>query len=87
MMGTSGAEDEHQETNILLWEKRAKFESVTNFRAWACAIARLGVKVHRTRYTGLEGRCWMMILRISWRNQFKAIRKTLRNTSRHWNHV
>ncbi|MBT7959707.1 MAG: sigma-70 family RNA polymerase sigma factor [Akkermansiaceae bacterium] len=47
MSGLSGAEDVLQETNIVLWEKRAKFEPGTNFRAWACAIARLEVKAHR----------------------------------------
>ncbi|MFK7909973.1 MAG: sigma-70 family RNA polymerase sigma factor [Akkermansiaceae bacterium] len=49
MPGASGAEDVLQETNIVLWEKRAKFERGTNFRAWACAIARLEVKVHRRK--------------------------------------
>ena len=47
MPGASGAEDVLQETNLVLWEKRAKFEQGTNFRAWACAIARLEVKAHR----------------------------------------
>lgn len=49
MPGASGAEDVLQETNIVLWEKRVKFEQGTNFRAWACAIARLEVKAHRRR--------------------------------------
>lgn len=47
MPGARGVEDVLQETNIVLWEKRAKFEPGTNFRAWACAIARLEVKAHR----------------------------------------
>ena len=47
MPGASGAEDVLQETNLVLWKKRAKFEQGTNFRAWVCAIARLEVKAHR----------------------------------------
>lgn len=49
MPGAIGVEDVLQETNIVLWEKRAKFEQGTNFRAWACAIARLEVKAHRRK--------------------------------------
>lgn len=49
MPGVSGAADVLQETNIVLWEKRAKFEAGTNFRAWACAIARFEVKTHRRK--------------------------------------
>ena len=49
MPGASGAQDVLQETNLVLWEKRAKFEQGTNFRAWACAIARLEVKAHRRK--------------------------------------
>jgi RNA polymerase sigma-70 factor, ECF subfamily len=32
-------EDVLQETNMVLWEKRAEFRSGTNFYAWACQIA------------------------------------------------
>jgi len=49
MPGMSGAADVLQETNLVLWEKRGKFEPGTNFRAWACAIARFEVKAHRRR--------------------------------------
>jgi RNA polymerase sigma-70 factor, ECF subfamily len=33
------AEDVLQETNLVLWEKRAEYRSDTNFYAWACQIA------------------------------------------------
>lgn len=49
MPGVSGVSDVLQETNIVLWEKRDKFEIGTNFRAWAFAIARLEVKNHRRK--------------------------------------
>ncbi len=47
MPGKTGVSDVLQETNIVLWEKRDKFKPGTNFRAWACAIARFEVKRHR----------------------------------------
>lgn len=49
MPGMSGVGDVLQETNIILWEKRIKFEAGTNFKAWACAIARFEVKAHRRK--------------------------------------
>lgn len=49
MPGMDGASDVLQEVNVILWEKRATFRPGTNFRAWACAIARLEVKVHRRK--------------------------------------
>lgn len=49
MPGMEGASDVLQETNLVLWEKRGSFQPGTNFRAWACAIARLEVKAHRRR--------------------------------------
>lgn len=49
MPGMEGVSDVLQEVNVILWEKRATFRSGTNFRAWACAIARLEVKVHRRK--------------------------------------
>ena len=49
MPGTSGTQDVLQETNLTLWEKRHKFEMGTNFRAWAFAIVRLKVKMHRRK--------------------------------------
>jgi RNA polymerase sigma-70 factor, ECF subfamily len=33
------AEDVLQETNLLLWQKRAEYRPGTNFYAWACQIA------------------------------------------------
>jgi RNA polymerase sigma-70 factor, ECF subfamily len=33
------AEDVLQETNLVLWKKRAEYQSGTNFYAWACQIA------------------------------------------------
>ncbi len=49
MPGASGVSDVVQETNLVLWEKRHKFEMGTNFRAWAFAIARFEVKTHRRK--------------------------------------
>jgi RNA polymerase sigma-70 factor, ECF subfamily len=49
MPGMDGVSDVLQEVNVILWEKRATFRAGTNFRAWACAIARLEVKVHRRK--------------------------------------
>ena len=49
MPGMDGVDDVLQETNLILWEKRASFRSGTNFRAWACAIARLEVKAQRRK--------------------------------------
>lgn len=49
MPGMDGVDDVLQETNLVLWEKRAAFQAGTNFRAWACAVARLEVKTHRRK--------------------------------------
>ena len=49
MPGMEGVDDVLQETNVVLWEKRATFHPGTNFRAWACAIARFEVKAHRRK--------------------------------------
>jgi RNA polymerase sigma-70 factor (ECF subfamily) len=49
MPGLDGADDVLQEVNVVLWEKRETFEPGTNFRAWACAIARFMVKSHRRK--------------------------------------
>lgn len=49
MPGMDGVSDVLQETNLVLWEKREKFEPGTNFGAWAFTIARLEVKTHRRR--------------------------------------
>jgi RNA polymerase sigma-70 factor (ECF subfamily) len=49
MPGLDGADDVLQETNLILWEKRGTYQPGTNFRAWACAIARLEVKAHRRK--------------------------------------
>ena len=49
MPGMDGVEDVLQETNVVLWEKRATFQPGTNFRAWACAVARFEVKTHRRK--------------------------------------
>ena len=47
MPGMDGVDDVLQETNILLWEKRASCEMGTNFRAWASSIARFKVMEQR----------------------------------------
>jgi RNA polymerase sigma-70 factor (ECF subfamily) len=49
MPGMDGVDDVLQETNLVLFEKFAAFQPGTNFRAWACAIARLEVKTHRRK--------------------------------------
>ena len=49
MPGMDGVSDVLQEVNVILWEKQATFRTGSNFRAWACSIARLEVKVHRRR--------------------------------------
>ena len=49
MPGMDGVSDVLQETNLTLWEKRHKYEAGTNFRAWAFAIVRLKVKMHRRK--------------------------------------
>jgi RNA polymerase sigma-70 factor (ECF subfamily) len=49
MPGVDGVDDVLQETNLVLWEKRGTFEPGSNFRAWACAIARYRVMGHRRK--------------------------------------
>ena len=49
MPGMDGVSDALQETNLVMWEKRGKYQPGTNFRAWACAIARYEVKTHRRK--------------------------------------
>ena len=49
MPGIDGVDDVLQQTNLVLWEKRECFRPGSNFRAWACTIARLEVKSHRRR--------------------------------------
>lgn len=53
MPGQSGVDDVLQETNLVLWEKRETFEPGTNFRAWACSIARYKVMNHRKKWARL----------------------------------
>ncbi len=35
-----------QETNLVIWRKRAEFESIANFASWALTIARFQVLAH-----------------------------------------
>jgi RNA polymerase sigma-70 factor (ECF subfamily) len=49
MPGMDGVDDVLQETNLVLYDKFEKFQPGTNFRAWACAVARLEVKTHRRK--------------------------------------
>lgn len=49
MPGLDGVSDVLQETNLVLWKKRKTFKPGTNFRAWACAIARFEVIAHRRK--------------------------------------
>jgi RNA polymerase sigma-70 factor (ECF subfamily) len=53
MPGTDGVDDVLQETNLVLWEKRKTFKAGTNFRAWACQIARFKVMGHRRKLANL----------------------------------
>ena len=53
MPGVDGVDDVLQETNLVLWEKRRTFEPGSNFRAWACAIARFRVMGHRRKLARL----------------------------------
>ncbi|MDG1072265.1 MAG: sigma-70 family RNA polymerase sigma factor [Akkermansiaceae bacterium] len=53
MPGMDGVDDVLQETNLVLWEKRKTFEPGSNFRAWACAIARFKVMNHRRKLAHL----------------------------------
>jgi RNA polymerase sigma-70 factor (ECF subfamily) len=53
MPGTDGVDDVLQETNLVLWEKRKTFKPGTNFRAWACQIARFKVMGHRRKLANL----------------------------------
>lgn len=43
------AEEILQETNVTLWRKLAEYETVANFPAWACGIARIEVLRLRSR--------------------------------------
>lgn len=49
MPGVDGVDDVLQQTNLILWEKRETFRPGSNFRAWACTIARFEVKTHRRK--------------------------------------
>lgn len=53
MPGMDGVDDVLQETNMVLWEKRSSFQPGTNFRAWACTIARYKVMGHRKKLANL----------------------------------
>lgn len=44
--GAPGVDDVIQETNTVMWKRRAEFEYGTNFRAWALTIARFQVMAH-----------------------------------------
>ncbi|QDT26438.1 sigma-70 family RNA polymerase sigma factor [Gimesia panareensis] len=45
----SDTDDILQETNVVLWRKRATYEPGTNYFAWAFTIARLQVMSHRSK--------------------------------------
>ena len=49
MPGDSLAEDVAQQANMALWKKKDNFELGTNFKAWAFAVARYEVLIHRKR--------------------------------------
>lgn len=56
MPGVDGVDDVLQETNLVLWEKRKTFREGTNFKAWACQIARYKVMSHRRKLIHLGHR-------------------------------
>ena len=47
--GDSASSDVAQQANATIWRKRADFESGTNFKAWAFAIARFEVLNYRKK--------------------------------------
>ena len=47
MPGSPGVGDVLQQVNLLLWEKMAKFEPGSDFRAWAVTVARYKIMEHR----------------------------------------
>ena len=49
MPGHDEAQDVLQETNMVLWRKKAEFRSGTNFRSWACKVARYQVMAWRQK--------------------------------------
>lgn len=49
MPGSPDVGDVLQETNLVIWNKRADFELGTNFIAWSFTIARYQVMQHRRR--------------------------------------
>ena len=49
MPGSPDVGDVLQETNLVLWKSRERFEPGTNFHAWAFKIARLEVLHYRGR--------------------------------------
>ena len=58
MPGDPSIDDVVQQTNLVMWRKRAGFKPGTDFRAWMFAIARLEVLAHRKR-TGRKS--WLVI--------------------------
>lgn len=53
MPGLDGVDDVLQETNMVLWQKRETYEHGTDFRAWACTIARFKAMAHRRKVARL----------------------------------
>ncbi len=53
----TAAQDILQETSLVLWHKRDAFEMGTNFKAWACKIARLQTLAYLRRQ---KQRSWLV---------------------------
>jgi len=51
-------DDVLQQTNLVLWQKRAVFQSGTNFRAWAFSVARWETKAWLTRQKRADWLCF-----------------------------
>ncbi|WP_367873898.1 sigma-70 family RNA polymerase sigma factor [Luteolibacter sp. Populi] len=58
MPGLDGVDDVLQETNMVLWQKRGTYETGTDFRAWACTIARFKTMAHRRKIARLGFRAF-----------------------------
>jgi RNA polymerase sigma-70 factor (ECF subfamily) len=57
MPGSSAARDLLQEVNIILWQKRATFETGTSFKAWSFQVIRYHLMNHRRR---LASKGWLV---------------------------
>ncbi len=57
MPGSSAARDLLQEVNIILWQKRERFEAGSSFKAWSFQVIRYHLMNHRRR---LASKGWLV---------------------------